>query len=73
MLSYMSLKYAEMLELNGDGEILWRLSQMKNKVNLSSVMLLNYYYPKPNSEYSVNLEVMYNKATIYLGFKNTNS
>ena len=71
--SDMSLKHAEMLELDGDGEILWRLSQMKNKVDLSSVMPLDYYYPKLNSEYSLNLEVMCNKATIDLGFENANS
>ena len=68
--SDMSLKHAEMLEIDGDGEILWRLSQMKNKVDLSSVMPLDYYYPKPNSEYHINLEVMCNDATIELGFKN---
>ena len=68
--SDMSLKHAEMLEIDANGDILWRLSQIKNKVDLSSVMPLDYYYPKPNSEYSANLEVMCNKATIELGFEN---
>lgn len=71
--SDMSLKHAEMLELDGDGNILWRLSQFKSKVDLSSVIPLDYYYPKSSSEYSLNLEVMCNKATIELGFKNANS
>lgn len=71
--SDMSIKHAEMLELDGDGEIVWRLSQMKNKIDLSSVMPLDYYYPKPSSEYSGNLEVMCDKATIELGFENANS
>lgn len=70
--SDMSLKHAEMLELDDDGNILWRLSQFKNKVDVSSVMPLDYYYPKSSSEYSLNLEVMCNDATIDLGFKNAN-
>lgn len=69
----MSLKHAEMLELDGDGNILWRLSQFKNKVDLSSVMPLDYYYPKSSSDYSFNLEVMCNEATIELGFKNSDA
>lgn len=68
--SDMSIKHAEMLEIDGDGEILWRLSQIKNKMDLSSVMPLDYYYPKPNSEYRMNLEVMCSDGTIELGFKN---
>lgn len=68
--SDMSLKHAEMLELDGNGDILWRLSQFKNKVDVSSVIPLDYYYPKPNSDYSANLEVMCDDATIDLGFKN---
>ncbi len=66
----MSIKHAEMLELDADGNILWRLSQFKNKVDVSSVMPLDYYYPKSDSEYSMNLEVMCNEHTIELGFEN---
>ncbi len=68
--SDMSLKHAEMLEIDADGEVLWRLSQFKNQMDVSSVIPLDYYYPNPSDEYSFNLEVMCNKATIDLGFEN---
>ena len=68
--SNMSIKHAEMLEIDADGEVLWRLSQVKNEINLASVMPLDYYYPKPGDAYSFNLEVMCNEATIDLGFQN---
>lgn len=66
----MSIKHAEMLELDVDGNILWRLSQFKDKAALASVMPLDYYYPKPNSDYTFNLELMCAKEIIELGFLN---
>ncbi|PNK59510.1 hypothetical protein [Psychrobacter sp. FDAARGOS_221] len=66
----MSIKIAEITEVDSAGTVVWRLSQDPMRNELAEAMPLDYYYPTPGDNFANNLKALCHPVTINYGFDN---